>query len=69
VTIRDESYGAPPRSTVVAAGKRVTVSIDVAKSHGWYDFTVNTADMKYRYAGRVETGEWSITDPAMGNDA
>jgi phospholipase C len=41
----------------------------LAKSHGWYDFTVrikgNTV-FERRYAGRVETGLPSITDPAMG---
>jgi phospholipase C len=68
LTIRDESYGTQPRTVVVDRGKSVTVPIDAAPSHGWYDFTVTTAELKYRYAGRVETGEWSITDPAMGRD-
>jgi phospholipase C len=68
LTIRDESYGTQPRAMVVGAGKSVTIPIDAVPSHGWYDFTVVTADLKYRYAGRVENGEWSITDPAMGRD-
>jgi phospholipase C len=38
-------------------------------SHGWYDFSVSVtgADTYLRrYAGRVETGEDSVSDPYMG---
>jgi phospholipase C len=66
VTVRDESYGTPPRSVTVAPGARTSVAIDTADSHGWYDFTVHAGEQAYRYAGRVETGKWSISDPAMG---
>src|SRR5699024_2467313 len=45
------------------------ITIDLKKSRGWYDFTVKIKDnnrfMK-RYAGHVESGEESITDPYMG---
>ena len=39
------------------------------ESGGWYDLEVTSnADASYRrrFAGRVETGEHSISDPAMG---
>ena len=65
VTVRDESYGAPIRSVTVATGGRSSVAIDTSGTHGWYDFTVRCDDLVYRYAGRVETGKWSISDPAM----
>ncbi len=44
--------------------------VDCSKSFGWYDFTVKISGSKQferRYAGRVETGVFSRTDPAIGN--
>ncbi|MEP6492165.1 MAG: phospholipase C, phosphocholine-specific [bacterium] len=64
--IRDESYKSPVRRVSVGGGQRATVVVDVGSTHGWYDFSVRVAGLVYRYAGRVETGKWSITDPAMG---
>jgi phospholipase C len=43
--------------------------IDTAKTFGWYDFTVKqkgNAIFERRYAGRVETGKPTKTDPFMG---
>ena len=40
----------------------------LAQSGNWYDFTVKTKDNKgflRRFAGRVETGKPSVSDPAM----
>lgn len=45
------------------------VPLDLAKSFGWYDFTVRVKGVRSfgkRYAGHVETGDFSRTDPAMG---
>ncbi|HTE46264.1 MAG TPA: phospholipase C, phosphocholine-specific, partial [Gemmatimonadaceae bacterium] len=66
VSIRDVSYGAPVRHVMLQGGAALSVPINVAATHGWYDFTVMAASMTYRYAGRVETGGWGVTDPAMG---
>ncbi len=66
VTIRDESYGAPVRRMMVRGGARTSVVMDTGATHGWYDFTVHAEGVVQRYAGRVETGAWSISDPAMG---
>lgn len=49
-----------------------TVTADLKKSHNWYDFrlTVNgTPDFEWHYAGHVETGKESSTDPKMGRIA
>ncbi|MFD0763697.1 phosphocholine-specific phospholipase C [Mucilaginibacter lutimaris] len=46
-----------------------TIKLDLSKSHGWYDFTVKVkgfSEFEKRYAGRVETGQASFTDPLMG---
>ncbi len=47
-----------------------TFLLDLKKSYGWYDFTIKvTGNDNYarRYAGRVETGNHSQTDPLMGH--
>ncbi|MET3981330.1 phospholipase C [Mucilaginibacter sp. UYP25] len=46
-----------------------TIKLDLSKNHGWYDFTVKVkgfAEFEKRYAGRVETGHSSFSDPVMG---
>jgi phospholipase C len=49
--------------------KPTSLIIDTAKTGGWYDFSVfveGNDSFEKRYAGRVETGKHSITDPVMG---
>jgi phospholipase C len=45
-----------------------SILLPLQSSHGWYDFTVLTdgSDVESRYAGRVETGRPSFSDPSMG---
>ena len=41
----------------------------LARSRGWYDLLVTVAGdplFERRYAGHVETGEDTVTDPLMG---
>jgi phospholipase C len=67
VVCRDESYGQPARHFLLRKGDRsLSFTVPVTASHGWYDFSVTAGHTTYRYAGRVETGAWSVTDPAMG---
>jgi phospholipase C len=68
VVIRDESYGAPVRQVSLPSRQHSIVELDASASQGWYDFTVRTEDVTWRFAGRVETGKWSITDPSMGRE-
>jgi phospholipase C len=65
-TIRDESYGAPVRRVRVRAGEQTSVAVSAEATQGWYDFSVEAGAFVARYAGRIETGAWSISDPAMG---
>lgn len=65
VQIRDESYGASPQKANVRRATPTVLVVDTAESHGWYDFTVVSGTLAYRYTGRVETGKWTVTDPAM----
>ncbi|MFI5160570.1 MAG: phosphocholine-specific phospholipase C [Sphingobacteriales bacterium] len=46
-----------------------TMLLNLTDSHNWYDFVIRVAGHKQferRYAGRVETGKPSYTDPVMG---
>ncbi|MCW3125364.1 MAG: phospholipase phosphocholine-specific [Bacteroidetes bacterium] len=45
------------------------VIFDLAKTYGWYDISVKVkgnSTFEKRYAGKVETGNESFTDPMMG---
>ncbi len=67
--VQDRAYGNAQTESVVPKGESREVAIDNAKSSGWYDLSitvVGVARFEKRYAGRVETGAWSISDPAMG---
>ncbi len=68
VTVTANAYGQLPLSKAVEAQQQTSVVLELASSHGWYDFTVKTdgVDAEVRYAGRVETGKSSISDPFMG---
>lgn len=74
IEVIDNAYGAPKTELVLAAagigkGKQRLVTLSTSKSHGWYDFSVRISGNKSferRYAGRVETGRDSFTDPLMG---
>jgi len=58
-----------PWITTVAGGSAVDLHWELAVSGRWYDFEVSCdADANYyrRFAGRVETGKDSVSDPAMG---
>ena len=44
-------------------------TLTLGRSGGWYDVTVKSGDWLRRYAGRVETGKPSVTDPAIARTA
>ncbi|HTN38986.1 MAG TPA: phospholipase C, phosphocholine-specific [Arachidicoccus sp.] len=69
VEIIDNAYQQPVIKQRIAAGAKSAILLDLQSSGGWYDFTVKVegyGDFSRRYAGRVETGKESITDPYMG---
>lgn len=69
LVITDNGYNGKQVQKQLAAGTSTDMILPLKKSHGWYDFsvTVNGFDTySQRYAGRVETGLESITDPVMG---
>ena len=66
VAVKDHSYGLAPVTKTLAAGVMENVVMWANNSHGWYDVSVTVENSEIRYAGRVETGATSVTDPAMG---
>ncbi|ETN95721.1 phosphocholine-specific phospholipase C [Zhouia amylolytica] len=69
ITIKDNAYKNRTKSISVAANKEELITLEAAKSFGWYDYSVQVDgfdDYGVRYAGRVETGKSSKTDPFMG---
>nr|WP_295866913.1 phospholipase C, phosphocholine-specific [uncultured Chitinophaga sp.] len=69
ITIRDNAYGNKAITRTVTKDQSAQITLPLQSSHGWYDFTVladGHAQYARRYAGRVETGTESITDPYMG---
>jgi phospholipase C len=69
IEVRDNSYKNPAESRMLAPGESATLTINTQMSAGWYDVSVRTVTgdrFHKRYAGRVETGKWTTSDPAMG---
>ncbi|MBA3939565.1 MAG: DUF756 domain-containing protein, partial [Planctomycetes bacterium] len=70
LTVAANAYGAQaPHACAVAAGASGEDRWDLTASRGWYDLTVTSADLPgcaWRFAGHVENGADSVTDPAMG---
>jgi phospholipase C len=45
------------------------VRFDLSKYHNWYDLRITADEIQgyeVQYAGHVDTGKESFTDPAMG---
>jgi len=65
----DHSYKAVYPVRRLAAGEEVSVTLPFVKNRGWYDFSARVKGLEgfeKRYAGRIETGRDSISDPHMG---
>jgi len=69
IEVIDHVYGNTPVHKKINKGQRQNLVLNLQKSGGWYDFSVKVnGSVLYekRYAGHVETGKESITDPYMG---
>jgi phospholipase C len=69
IEIHDNAYKTGNKNITITGGSNSSVLFDLTKSHQWYDFTVRINgknSFEKRYAGHVETGQASYTDPAMG---
>jgi phospholipase C len=69
ITVVDHAYGNPEQKIRIKKGAVERIVVSSAKSYGWYDFSLQlptNSSFVRRYAGRVETGEASKSDPFMG---
>jgi phospholipase C len=74
ITIADNAYGTASQSVTLESRaleskSRKTIVLNLQKSFNWYDFTVSAEGLPNtfaRYAGHVETGAASQSDPYMG---
>jgi phospholipase C len=73
ILITDNAYKSGAISKTLgpanAGGSDLVVPIDLSKHYGWYDFSVRVEGLdkfEKRFAGRVETGSSSFSDPYMG---
>lgn len=69
VQVSDNSYGKGMISKKIPALSKKTVVLNLNSSHGWYNITIKIEGYEAfgrQYAGRVETGKGSYSDPAMG---
>jgi phospholipase C len=72
--VQDAAYPLAPgearrRVITVQPGENVTATWDIAAADHWYDLTVTAKDdatFLRRFAGHMETGKPSKTDPAIG---
>ncbi|MGH8291392.1 MAG: phosphocholine-specific phospholipase C [Steroidobacteraceae bacterium] len=64
--IRDEAYGRSEHSVRIPGGGTAQRYFELEGTHHWYDFTVSAGQQQWRFAGHLETGRESFTDPAIG---
>jgi phospholipase C len=71
-TVTDNSYGRAPQKVEVAGGSTLRRGWSLAASHSWYDLVVTSSTdpaFKRRFAGHVETGRASVSDPTLSTGA
>jgi phospholipase C len=73
--IKDHAYGKETiRQSIPATAnpdRPVIIVLDQKESHHWYDFSITaqgSGPFGRRYAGRIETGEDTVSDPYMGRN-
>jgi phospholipase C len=64
-----DRYSGETAGVVVEAGKTENKRFPLGRFSGWYDFEItlqSAPSIRYRYAGHVETGRESTSDPLLG---
>src|SRR5262249_4888432 len=68
VTVSDR-YSSRSTTVMLAPGGAKALRFSLERTRGWYDLTVTVQgdnQFEYRYAGHLENGKPSISDPGMG---
>ncbi|RDC56810.1 phospholipase C, phosphocholine-specific [Pedobacter chinensis] len=70
IQIIDNKYKAATQGLNIKPKSSIDIPLKLSKNGHWYDFSIRQTGnnvFNHRYAGKVETGEITITDPFMGN--
>ncbi|OYX65797.1 MAG: phospholipase C, phosphocholine-specific [Sphingomonadales bacterium 32-64-17] len=66
MTLKQDLYGSgEPQQLSAAAGATAQLRWPAEDSHGWYDFVLASGDSAIHFAGRVEDGSDSYSDPLL----
>ena len=65
IQILENNYRKGNYSLSLSTGKPIIKELDFESSQGWYDFTVKANGLEWTFAGRLENGEESISDPLL----
>lgn len=68
IQIVDNKYKAAPQNVVIKPKSSTMVVLNLSKNGNWYDFSISQLGntlFKHRYAGKIETGDITTTDPFM----
>jgi phospholipase C len=69
IEVTDLSYKTVKKAFKVAAKSKSSITLNLSAHFNWYDFSVTAKGnetFSERFAGRVETGKTTKTDPLMG---
>jgi phospholipase C len=68
IEVQHHGYQRKPMHRSMEGRQEISVVLQLEQSHGWYDYSVKVPDSgaEARFAGRVETGRPSTSDPIMG---
>lgn len=69
IRLADEAYGRPPQHLTLKADETREIAFDLTASHNWYDFSLAGDGFALRFAGHVENGRPSFSDPVLGGPA
>ncbi|PWS32727.1 phosphocholine-specific phospholipase C [Pedobacter paludis] len=67
--IIDNAYKSGIQRITLKPKASTIISLNTTKNGNWYDFSISQAGntvFSHRFAGKIETGEITITDPFMG---
>lgn len=70
IQVVDNKYKAAAKNLKIQGKSSTNVLMNLSKNSNWYDFSIlitGNLIFKHRYAGKIETGEITTTDPFMGN--
>jgi phospholipase C len=65
VTPNNRFMGVGTQTLNATDGGTAQLKLSLAASGFWYDFTASSANFERRFAGRMETGQDGVSDPAM----